>query len=198
MAVPSVAHAADDGYPPQPPTTPTLAGSTAMAACEADTPWIEYSVTLTDPANVTTGDTAVLFMTDGANSTQIPLGELQADHLEGRVLWPGATVGADGRGNGWPGWSFENGQWVQTSGNFAWTRGAITAEIRVNPQLTVPLAYPPSTAACLTDPAGAIPATTGSLPATGMSAMVLPLGIAGGGIVLAGIVLLLARRRARA
>ncbi|WP_170285535.1 LPXTG cell wall anchor domain-containing protein [Microbacterium rhizomatis] len=198
LAVPSVAYAADDDYPPTPPTTASLSGSTAMAECEADTPWIDYSVTLTDPSNVSTGHTAVLFMTDGTNSTEIPLGELQNNHLEGRVLWPGASVGADGRGNGWPGWAFENGQWVKTSGNFAWTRGSITAEIRVNPQLTVALSYPPSTPQCLTDPAGVAAVTSGSLPATGMSSMVLPLGVAGGAIVVVGLVVLLARRRSRA
>jgi LPXTG-motif cell wall-anchored protein len=207
FAVPSAALAADDtNYTPTTTTTATLAGSTAIAACEADAAYIDYSVTLTDPDSQSTSHAAVLYMTDGVNSTSVPLGQLQNNQLSGRVLWPGASVGSDGRGNGWPGWAFENGQWVETSGNFAWTRGAITAEIRVNPELAVPLSYPQATPQCLTDPAGrtAVAAATGSattltaLPATGASALIMPISIAGIVVVLVGLVMLIVRRRAHA
>jgi len=194
FAVPAAAHADDTNYTPITPTDPTLAGSTAVVACEADAAWIDFSITLTDPDGLSTTNTAVLFMTDGTNSTEVPLGELQDNHLEGRVLWPGASVDAAGKGNGWPGWVYQNGQWVETSGNFAWTRGEITAEIRTNLSVSVPLSYPPSTPTCVTSPGGM--ASTVSLPATGLSAMVLPIGIAGGAVLVIGLGLLAARRRA--
>lgn len=197
FVTPAVAHADDSNYTPQTTSTPTLAGSSTMASCESDVPWIDYSVVMTDPDNAATSHTAYLRLSDGTNSTDLLLGELQNGRLSGRVLWPGASVGADGRGNGWPGWTFENGRWVETSGNYAWTRGAITAEIHVNPQISVALSYPPASANCLTDPAG-VTGSTSALAATGVSAVVLPLGIAGGVVVVAGIVLLIVRGRRRA
>lgn len=194
MALPSAAYAANDNYTPVTPTTPTLAGSTAMVECEADAPWITYSITLTDPNNQSTSHSAVLFMTDGTNRLEIPLADLTDNHAEGRLLWPGASLDSSGNANGWPGWAFENGQWVETTGNYAWTRGNITAQIRVNPELNVPLSYPPATPACASGPRVAGSAT--SLPATGVSAAVLPIGLVGGAIVVAGAVLLILRRRA--
>lgn len=194
MALPSVAYAADDNYTPVNPTTPTLAGSSAVADCEADAPWITYSITLTDPESQATSHSAVLFMTNGTSSLEIPLADLTDNRSEGRVLWPGASVDSSGNANGWPGWAFENGQWVETTGNFAWTRGNITAQLRVNPELTVPLSYPEATPSCVAGPRVSGSAT--SLPATGLSAAVLPIGIVGGAVVIAGAVLLILRRRA--
>ncbi|GAA2014353.1 LPXTG cell wall anchor domain-containing protein [Microbacterium ulmi] len=181
----------DDGYTPTEPRTPTLAGSTAVGECEHDVPWIHFSVTLVDPDSISTGHTARLVLSDGTHSTTVELGELQDNHLEGSVLWPGASVDSRGVADGWPGWEFVGGQWVETDGNFRWTRGAITASIQVNPELAVALSYPPTTPLCATDPRG------GSLPATGVSAAVVPLGIAGGVIVVLGVVLVAVRRRAR-
>ena len=67
---------ADDLYPPAPPKEPTLAGSFAVGTCEADVPWIHYSVALTDPDLQSTSDEAFLIMTDGTNSVTIPLGTI--------------------------------------------------------------------------------------------------------------------------
>ncbi|WP_438352900.1 LPXTG cell wall anchor domain-containing protein [Microbacterium sp. CJ88] len=202
FAVPSAAMAAEStDYTPDTVVSATLAGSTAVATCVADAAYIDFSVSLTDPSNVATNHTATLVMTDGTSSVEIPLGALQNNQLSGRVLWPGASVGADGRGNGWPGWAFQNGQWVETAGNYAWTRGRISAEIRVNPTLAVPLSYPPATPQCLTDPAGftastASAGTLTALPVTGASALIVPISIAGILVVLTGLVMLIVRRRA--
>jgi hypothetical protein len=201
LAVPSAAFAADDSsYTPSTNDTATLAGSAAVASCEADAAYIDYNVTLTDPDGVSTSHTAVLVMTDGSNSVEVPLGQLQNNQLSGRVLWPGASVGADGRGNGWPGWTFQNGQWVETAGNYGWTRGAISAEIRVNPELAVPLSYPQAAPDCLTDPAGftASAQKLTGLAATGASDLFVPISIAGIVVVLTGVVMLIVRRRAHA
>lgn len=168
-------------YPPPPPGSATLAGSFAMADCDRDVPWISYSVVLNDPDGVVTNHDAVLVLARGGESVELPLGTIVDGQLSGRVLWPGASVDGSGNATGWPGWAFENGQWVETNGNFAWTRGAISAVIRVNPDLSVPLAYPPASAACA-DPAAA-GAGASTLPATGS---VVPLAALGLGAALLG------------
>ncbi|MBT8797166.1 LPXTG cell wall anchor domain-containing protein [Microbacterium flavum] len=192
---------ATDGYGPVTPTGPTLAGSTASPSCSADAPWIDYSVTLTDPDGQATGHTARLVLSDGSSSWTTDLGTVTAGvPLTGSVLWPGASIGADGRGNGWPGWEMSGGQWVQTDGNYGWTRGDITATIEVNPTYAVALSYPPSTPECLTAPEGfaavAALSDTSALPETGGSTQaVLPLAAGGALVVAIGSVLLLRRRR---
>jgi hypothetical protein len=195
IAVPTAAMAADDNYTPHTPKAPTLAGSIAASECDGNVPWISYSVDLTDPDNQSKGHTAYLVLKDASHTYTMKLGALVDGKLTGKVLWPGASVGADGQGNGWPGWKQVNGQWVQTDGNFAWTRGAITAELHVNPSLTVPLTYPPATSSCATAIEGqAAGDPTAILPVTGLNVPVVPIGIAGGAIVLLGAALLIARR----
>lgn len=195
IALPTAALAADDNYTPHTPKAPTLAGSIAASECDGNVPWISYSVNLTDPDNQSKSHAVTLVLKDATHSYTIKLGTLVDDKLSGKVLWPGATVGADGKGTGWPGWKFSNGQWVQTDGNFAWTRGAITAELRVNPTLTVPLSYPPASAACATAIEGQAAGDPAAiLPVTGLNVPVVPIGVAGGAIVLLGAALLIARR----
>lgn len=163
----------DEGYAPRTPSEPTLAGSVVSPQCIADVPWIDYDIVLTDPDARSTGDKARLVMTDGVESVTIPLGTVAPDAaLRGRVLWPGAAVDSAGNGAGWPGWVLQDdGVWAETDGNFAWTRGAITATVEVNPTLGVSLSYPPSTPACATDPVQAVPATAGVAAAADVDAV---------------------------
>lgn len=189
----SAAAHAFDGYPPPPPDSATLAGSSVVADCYGDVPWINYHVVLNDPDGQVTSHDAVLVLAGGDQSVEIPLGTLVDGQLSGRVLWPGASVDGSGNPTGWPGWTSQNGQWVETNGNFAWTRGAISAVIRVNPDLSVPLAYPPATAVCA-NPAAAGAGASTTLPATGS---VVPLAALGLGVALlgAGGVAIVHRRR---
>lgn len=188
------------GYAPGVSVEPTLGGSTAVGVCDDDVPYIFYSVTLTDPDGVATSDFAKLIL-QGADgqSLEIPLGELVDGSLSGSVLWPGASVDASGAATGWPGWAFVDGEWVETTGNFAWTRTVTSATLVVNPELEVALSYPPATPGC-TDPAGSTPAGVAStgeaLPDTGVASWTAPLGIAAAGAVLLGLMLI--RRRAGA
>jgi len=179
-------------YVPDPPEEPSLAGSWAEAVCLRAAPWINFDVTLTDPDGQATSNTAALVISDGAHRVSLQLGTLSSGRLSGSALWPGASVDGQGVGDGWPGWVYEEGEWLETSGNFAWTRGDIRAWIRVNPELAVPLSYPDESAECA-GPAGVV-----SLAATGgTSAFVAPLtGIAAGAVV-AGIVIVAVRRRRR-
>ena len=192
MGPPAAAQGESDDYTPTDPATPTLAGSTAVGVCEKDAPWILYDVTLIDPDAQATSDEATLVLTDGTNTATIALGTLVNGNVSGRVLWPGASVDSTGAATGWPGWAYENGQWVEVPGNFAWTRGDITATIEVNPSLVVPLSYPPATPQCAAAPTNP---STASLPATGMNAVVGPIAVVGVTALAVGLVFLVLRRR---
>lgn len=198
MSAGAAVAAEGDDYTPETPPTLTLAGSTAATECVGDVPWIDYSVEMTDPDNLAKGHTAFLRLSDGANQVDLALGALKADNtLSGRILWPGASVDAQGNGTGWPGWAFVDGAWVETTGNFAWTRGPITATLHVNPELVVPLSYPKATAACA-NPTGLLHqgATTGALAMTGGTVSLVAAGVGVGALAL-GLGLTLRRRRAQ-
>jgi hypothetical protein len=133
----------------------TLAGSTATGKCEADSPWIYYDITLTDPFGVASDHDADLIMSDGVNTVTIPLGTVDPTTLtlSGKVLWPGASVDpVTGEATGWPGWEQVGGVWQETTGNFAWTRLITSAVLSVNPSIPVTLAYPPATPSCVMEP----------------------------------------------
>lgn len=132
----------------------TLVGSMATGSCVADSPWIDYTVTLTDPYDQASSREARIVLTDGSNSVTLDLGSVPASGtLSGRVLWPGASVDpVTGAANGWPGWEQVGGEWRPTTGNFAWTRAITEATIEVNPSLVVALSYPPATPDCATEP----------------------------------------------
>lgn len=140
------------GYQPTQPHAATLAGSRVSSTCVNNSPWIDYSVTLVDPDATATTHTAYLDLTDGANSTTLTLGQVASNGtLSGRILWPGASV-ENGVATGWPGWALQDGEWVATTGNYAWTRGAIHANLRVNPELAVALSFPSAVAGCMSAP----------------------------------------------
>jgi LPXTG-motif cell wall-anchored protein len=147
--------------PSEAPEAPTedavgsLEGSVAVGECVADAPWIAYDVVLSGAEGDLTEQNASLVLTDGTNTETIELGALDEDGtLSGRALWPGASVAEDGvTPTGWPGWEqAEDGTWVETDENFAWTRGDLTATIVVNPDIEVELAYPVATPNCAAAP----------------------------------------------
>ena len=191
------AFAADDDSPPVTPTSPTLAGSTAGSACVGDVPYISYSVTLTDPDNVSTDHSVYLRLTDGSNEFQTKLGDLKNNKLSGTILWPGAKVDGNGDAAGWPGWAKVDGQWVETNGNYAWTRGNITASLIVNPELVVPVSYPTATSGCA-NPTAVSPESPGTsaLATTGGTVSLVAAGI-GVGALAVGLGLTMRRRRAQ-
>ncbi len=190
----STAAYAVDEYQPPPPNAATLAGSSVTTDCQRDVPWIRFDVVLNDPDSQVTSHDAVLVLSGGGESTEIALGMLVGGKLSGSVLWPGASVDGSGNATGWPGWAFENGRWVETSGNYAWTRGSISAVIRVNPELSVPLAYPPATAACAGPVASAGVGAT-SLPATGSAMPIAVAGVGAAMLAVGGAAIVIRRRR---
>jgi hypothetical protein len=83
----TAAAAADtDGYGPDTPPAPTLVGTMVAPSCESDVPWINYSIVMNDPGGLVTSHTALIVLSDGNQSTTIPLGELVNGRLSGRVL----------------------------------------------------------------------------------------------------------------
>ena|GEM_PF-2079414 len=142
---------------------PELTGS-ITSICLNDAPYLHYSVTLIDPDHQSTGDTAVLELTDGVESyTYSPgLGTISDGvTLEGDLLWPGASVDpGTGEANGWPGWELSGGVWQETTGNYAWTRDGVTATISVNPEINADLEYPPGDPDCYPGPREVRPTLT--------------------------------------
>ena len=171
---------------------PSLTGSFATGSCIADSPWITFDVEMTDPDKQATSNTATLVLTDGTNTERVTLGDLKNGSLTGKVLWPGASVDADGKANGWPGWALVGDKWIEIPGNYAWTRGAITAKLEVNPELPVTISYPKATPECATGPKVAPPAGgEGGTPAASNGTDLASTGFAGTSIaIVAGIIVI--------
>lgn len=151
---------------PEPCADPEFNGRTATAVeCDNDTPWIDYTVVVDDPNGRLTNRSASLTFvhpTDPSQNHVVQLGELDAnDLLEGRILWPGASVDPiTNEPTGWPGWAFENGEWVETDGNFAWTRSLTSVTLEVNPSMQIAISYPPATPECVAGPVELEPVPT--------------------------------------
>lgn len=143
---------------PGPCADPTFDGRTATAAeCDNDTPWIDYTIAVNDPdGQLANREASFTFVhpTDPTQNHVVTLGELGVGNvLEGRILWPGASVDPiTNEPTGWPGWAFVDGQWVETDGNFAWTRSLTEVTLTVNPSMQIAIAYPPATPECVAGP----------------------------------------------
>ena len=192
----------------------TLTGSLVTGECIANAPWIFFDVVVDNPNHLAlSGHDVTISMNDGKGDTWTQtLGTIStategasatADSLtlSGKILWPGASVAADGvTPTGWPGWTQDaSGNWVETTGNYAWTRTITSALVEVNPLLSVAISYPPATPSCnAAPPTDAKPAADASgLADTGSNVV---FGVVTGVvvIVLGGLVLaytLIRRRR---
>lgn len=132
----------DDSYvPPE----PTIELTVLSPICDGDVPYLQYAVDVTGTENNTV--TITWQNPGGASVVQSGL------PLSGRVLWPGAVVGPDGRGADWPGWSLVDGTWVEGD-EFDWVRPSVDVLFQVNPETTVSVDYPPSSPDCATNPPG--------------------------------------------
>ncbi|WP_157963335.1 DUF7507 domain-containing protein, partial [Algoriphagus litoralis] len=72
--------------------------------------------------------------------------------FEGFMLFPGAEVDENGYGTQWPGWKFENMQWVSGDFNFAAVRDGASVRFEINPEVTSEVSYPGATEACNPNP----------------------------------------------
>lgn len=171
------------------------------AVCVGDTPYLEYGVAL--PEGVEVDDETPLTITflhpEGGEdfvATDQP--------LEGSLLWPGASDTAPQQ---WPGWEQQDdGSYVETDGNYAWTRDGVQVLFEVNPEYSTVVDYPPASSECanpvgvggpdveaIADDAAAVPpadeaaAEAAELPQTGATvgvfAAIAALLVAGGGVL---------------
>lgn len=137
---------------------PSLAGSSASSQCEADAPYLEWSIDLSDAGGAVSLPTdATLTLRSATNPALtyvFPAVTLtSAGVTTGSALWPGAAVDGDGNGTAWPGWAFVGGEWVEDASNYGWVRGAdVELLIEVNPSVVIPVSYPNATPDCANPP----------------------------------------------
>jgi len=163
------------------------------AVCVGDVPYLGYGLTL--PAGFVPSSSTPVTITflnpDGEDYV------VENQPLSGKLLWPGASAGEPKM---WPGWELVNGEYVQTDGNFAWTREGVTVRFDVNPTYSTEVEYPEASAECANAPIGGPDGTpAGGLAVTGGG--VSPIVVAAGGATLAAgiaVVAIAAYRRRRA
>jgi hypothetical protein len=114
-------------------------------------PFLSYEVTL--PPGFTASSSTPLTITfvnpDGPDFVQSNL------PLQGQMLWPGASATPPLM---WPGWELlPDGTYVETDGNFAWTRDGVLVMFDVNPHFETTVNYPPEAAICVNPPHTGVP-----------------------------------------
>lgn len=172
------------------------------SVCVGDVPYLGYEVILPEgyEADSETPVTITFLNPDGDDYV------VTDQALSGTLLWPGASATEPKM---WPGWELVDGEYVQTDGNYAWTREGITIRFEVNPSYSTEVEYPQATALCANPPIGGgepsenpvTPAPSGT-PAPALAVTgggVSPLVPAAGGIALllgiAALAVVAARRR---
>ncbi|SEJ41312.1 hypothetical protein [Demequina mangrovi] len=137
------------------PQEPTLDGTIVGAVCTADAPYLGYSIVVDDPDGQSDDDgTATITFVHPTDPSQNVTRTV--DIGEGRILWPGASVDADGVADGWPGWEYNPSteEWDPIGdGNYGWTREPDTEVIiGTNPTASFTVSYPPATPECNSEP----------------------------------------------
>ena len=136
------------------------------ATCTGSVPYLSYVI---NPEGLPAGSTVdITFLNPSGANVQV-----LDQPLTGKVLWPGASATEPLQ---WPGWELVNGEYVNTGGNFGWTRPTVDVLFQVNPETTVTVNYPPESSTCANPPAGT-PTTTpavdnGSAPPSGSTPVV--------------------------
>ncbi|MES1171576.1 MAG: Ig-like domain-containing protein, partial [Actinomycetota bacterium] len=174
------------------PDLPLVVDTEPYGACVADVPYLRWNLSLPAgfPDQGATPVTITFINPDGDDYvvTGLP--------LQGEMLWPGASATAPKQ---WPGWKqLDDGTYVESDGNFAWTRDGVQVKFSVNPEITTTIGYPPATPTCATAPETAPEPEdppTDSLSHTGADSVgLLPFA---GLLFLAGIVLIVIARKRR-
>ncbi|GAA1723038.1 hypothetical protein GCM10009809_18590 [Isoptericola hypogeus] len=153
------------------------------AVCESEVPYLGYEVGL--PEGLVVDDETPLTVTfvnpDGEDYV------VTDQPLAGSLLWPGAS---DTEPLQWPGWEQQaDGSYVETDGNYAWTRDGVQVRFEVNPDYVTVVDYPAASTQCANPPgmgggdvvAGATPEGP-QLAATGATVA----GVAGIAVLLVG------------
>ena len=150
-----------------------------LASCQGDVPYLGYELTL--PTGYVNDDETPVTITFVNPSGEHYVVENQP--LVGSLLWPGAKATEPKM---WPGWEIVNGTYVQTEGNFAWTREDVTVRFAVNPHFETVIEYPEASALCANPPKQAIspegPSDDSDTPGSEAPESEGPLAATGGGV----------------
>mgnify|MGYP001827870880 FL=1 len=165
---------------------PGLDVSGFLPVCQLDAPYIQYNIIPID-FEPTEPIQAKITLKDVNGNT---VNTFTVNSLSGRFLYPGASVGPDGKGTDWPGWTKNSdGFWVPDNTDTI-LRAGLTIIVELNPVAVAQVNYVPDDSACANPP-------TGSLPRTG-SGTSLPLQIGAILLVAGGITLVATKRRSAA
>jgi LPXTG-motif cell wall-anchored protein len=104
--------------------------------CQADIPYIQYSIEVSGTPNTTA--TITLLDSEGDE-----VGKYTNQPFSGKLIYPGASADPVD----WPGWKYENGFWVEDPSDANYRQG-LTVKVEVNPTATATVTYPPASAAC--------------------------------------------------
>jgi LPXTG-motif cell wall-anchored protein len=178
------------GYSPSSPCQLTVQTQTQ---CTNNVPRIAYQAVV-EGTNATTA-TITFINPTGADIV------LTNQPLSGTLLWPGATVDADGNATDWPGWTqLASGEWIEGD-SFDWARPNLAMQFAVNPVTDAVVVYPATKPAC--GPTGGASSAGVTQVSHGISRLsstgttVTPLLAVAGGLVVVGLGALLAVRRRR-
>jgi hypothetical protein len=123
--------------PPPPPPEPTIDVAAFRPVCQADIPYIDYTIEVSG-TDANTAD--ITFIDVDGNEVE----KLLDQPLTGRVIYPGASEDPQD----WPGWALNSaGQWVPDPSDENLREG-LTVVVEVNPTDQTTVSYPPATAAC--------------------------------------------------
>ncbi len=156
-AAPDATIDAPNQQPDYVPTTTEGERSIKLSAfspvCIVNAPYIQYAIT---PVGFTSSGPATLTFFD-ANGNFVE--QVVVPTLSGVVIYPGASVDANGNATDWPGWKqAENGNWIPDDSDAILRRG-LSVTVEVNPTATTTVSYPSDTSGCANPPTG-IPPTT--------------------------------------
>ncbi|QTN38518.1 tandem-95 repeat protein [Cryomorphaceae bacterium] len=114
--------------------------------CESDVAYLAWEVVADNfpsPGLVT-----ITFLDNNGNPAVVYTDMPMTD----TILYPGMVVDANGNPIDWPGWIFQNGQWMMADDGFQDLRPTASVVFAVNPSDTIVVSYPPATPACAATP----------------------------------------------
>lgn len=141
-------------HPLIPEIFPKTIDLNAWAECYLDAPYLNYSIT--GNYDMTGEKAKIEWLTP--DGTVVCL--LNNQPLSGQLLFPGADVDENGNGIAWPGWVYQNGNWVEISDlNAELKKPGAKIRVTVGTTAVAEYTYPPSTEDCYTSPPPGIPPT---------------------------------------
>lgn len=118
---------------------------TAASICIKDTPYISYTIAAQHFDPPTNGATITVTKYVGGDTVLV----MKNQPLSGTFLYPGAAVDSNGDPTDWPGWRFENGEWIQEDDGL---RPRVVVHISINPTAETIVFYPDPSPLCLSGP----------------------------------------------